>query len=339
MATVTHSPVLVTPGDPAGIGGEIALRAKSTGCNNFCLIENVARMTALARKMDLDVQVQKILHPAEFCHNSDALQILDITWPVTPVAGRPDFGNAQSVITAIETGARWAQNGTIAALVTNPIAKATLYDAGFDYPGHTEFLGSMAPACTGGPAMMLISDMLRVVPVTVHIPLLAVANSLTTELIVNKGRLVAHALRKHFNIFSPRLAVCGLNPHAGEMGRMGSEDAAIITPAINQLCAQGIDAKGPYSADTLFHEDARKTYDVVLGMYHDQVLIPLKTLDFFGGVNITLGLDFIRTSPDHGTGFDIAEKGVARPDSLIAAIKTAHAMAGHLSSNDDGTAK
>ena len=219
------------------------------------------------------------------------------------------------------------------------IAKATLYDAGFDHPGHTEFLGSMAPACAGGPVMMLANDMLRVVPVTVHIPLSAVATSLTTELIVEKGRLVAHALRKRFTIPYPRIAVCGLNPHAGELGRLGSEDAAIITPAINQLCAEGFDAKGPYSADTLFHEDARKTYDVVLGMYHDQVLIPLKTLDFFGGVNITLGLDFIRTSPDHGTGFDIAGKGVAKPNSLIAAIETAHAMAGHLLNIEDDTSK
>ena len=186
--------------------------------------------------------------------------------------------------------------------------------------------------------MMLACDMLRVVPVTVHIPLLAVASSLTTELIIDKGRLVAHALRTHFATPSPRLAVCGLNPHAGEQGRIGLEDAAIITPAVDQLRADGIDATGPYPADTLFHEDARKTYDVVLGMYHDQALIPLKTLDFFGGVNITLGLDFIRTSPDHGTGFDIADKGVARPDSLIAAIRTAHSMVRQHAPGDGGVA-
>ena len=182
--------------------------------------------------------------------------------------------------------------------------------------------------------MMLACDMLRVVPVTVHIPLSAVASSLTPGLIIDKGRLVAHALRTHFAIPYPRLAVCGLNPHAGEQGRMGTEDEAIIAPAINQLRADGIDAMGPYPADTLFHEDARKTYDLVLGMYHDQVLIPLKTLDFFGGVNITLGLDFIRTSPDHGTGFDIAGKGVARPDSLIAAIRAAKSMARNYTPDD-----
>ena len=338
MAPGAQPPVLVTPGDPAGIGGEIALRAKKAGCDDFCLIENASRMTALAQTLDLDVQIQKISHPTEFRPNSDALQILDIAWPVAPLAGSPDVANAQPVITAIETGARWAQDGTVAALVTNPIAKATLYDAGFAHPGHTEFLGSMAPACPGGPAMMLACDMLRVVPVTVHIPLMAVASSLTTELIIDKGRLVAHALRTHYAAPSPRLAVCGLNPHAGEQGRMGLEDAAIIKPAVDQLRADGIDATGPHPADTLFHEDARKTYDVVLGMYHDQVLIPLKTLDFFGGVNITLGLDFIRTSPDHGTGFDIASKGVARPDSLIAAIRTAHSMARQHAPDDGGVA-
>ena len=336
MATVAQPPVVVTPGDPAGIGGEIALRAKKAGCDDFCLIGNASRITALAQTLDLDVEIQKISHPTEFRPNSDALQILDIAWPVAPVAGSPDVDNAQTVIKAIETGARWAQHGTVAALVTNPIAKATLCDAGFAYPGHTEFLGSMAPQCPGGPTMMLACDTLRVVPVTVHIPLLAVASSLKTEMIIDKGRLVAHALRVHFAIPSPRLAVCGLNPHAGEQGRMGMEDAAIIKPAVDRLRADGINATGPHPADSLFHEDARKTYDVVLGMYHDQALIPLKTIDFFGGVNITLGLDFIRTSPDHGTGFNIAGKGVARPDSLIAAIRTAHSMSREKTHDDGG---
>ncbi len=338
MAPVARPPVLVTPGDPAGIGGEVALRAKKAGCDDFCLIENASRITALAQKLDLGVKVQKISHPAEFRPNSDALQVLDIAWPVAPVTGSPDVANAQPIIKAIETGARWAQDGTVAALVTNPIAKATLYDAGFAHPGHTEFLGRMAPACPGGPTMMLVCDMLRVVPVTVHIPLMAVTSSLTTELIIDKGRLVAQALRVYFAMPSPRLAVCGLNPHSGEQGRMGMEDTAIIKPAIDHLRADGIDATGPHPADTLFHEGARKTYDAVLGMYHDQVLIPLKTIDFFGGVNITLGLDFIRTSPDHGTGFDIAGKGVARPDSLIAAIRTAHSMSREKTLNDGGVA-
>lgn len=327
MARTLETPVLITPGDPAGIGGEIALRAKTLGCQDFCLIENASRMARLSQTLGLDVQVQEIAHPTDFRQDTDALQVIDIKWPVTPVAGIPNPKNAQTVIKAIETGAKWAQDGIVSALVTNPIAKATLYDAGFAHPGHTEFLGSMAPTQAGGPAMMLACDTLRVVPVTVHIPLLAVTSSLTTELIIDKSRLVARALQTHFNIPCPRLAICGVNPHAGEQGRMGMEDAAIIAPAIKQLCADGIDATGPYPADTLFHEDARKTYDVALGMYHDQVLIPLKTLDFFNGINITLGLDFIRTSPDHGTGFNIAGKGVARPDSLIAAIRTAKSMA------------
>ena len=336
MASITRTPILLTPGDPAGIGAEIALRANIAGCHDFFLIENAARITALAHDLNLDVRVQKISHPANFHQDNKALQVLDIDWPTTPVFGAPDVANARPVIDAIETGAKWAQDGTVAAVVTNPIAKATLYDAGFAYPGHTEFLGSIAPVRTGGPAMMLACDMLRVVPVTVHIPLSAVASSLTPDLIIDKGRLVTHALRTHFAIPSPRLAVCGLNPHAGEQGRMGTEDEAIITPAISHLRADGINAMGPYPADTLFHEDARKTYDLVLGMYHDQVLIPMKTLDFFGGVNITLGLDFIRTSPDHGTGFDIAGKGVARPDSLIAAIRTAKSMARHYTPDDAG---
>ena len=336
MASITRTPILVTPGDPAGIGAEIALRAYMAGCHDFFLIENATRMRALAHDLNLNMQVQKISRPADFHKENKALQILDIDWPTTPVLGAPDVANARPVIDAIEIGAKWAQDGTVAAVVTNPIAKATLYDAGFAYPGHTEFLGSIAPVRAGGPAMMLACDMLRVVPVTVHIPLSAVASSLTPELIIDKGRLVANALRTHFAIPSPRLAVCGLNPHAGEQGRMGTEDEAIIAPAISQLRADGIDALGPYPADTLFHEDARKTYDLVLGMYHDQVLIPLKTLDFFGGVNITLGLDFIRTSPDHGTGFDIAGKGVARPDSLIAAIRAAKSMARNYTPDDSG---
>lgn len=327
MTSTLETPVVITPGDPAGIGGEIALRAKASGCKDFCLIENAARMATLAKTLGLDVRVQKIAHPNDFRQDIDALQVIDIEWPVTPVAGNPNPKNAQPVIKAIETGAKWAQDGIVSALVTNPIAKATLYDAGFAHPGHTEFLGSMAPIKAGGPAMMLACDTLRVVPVTVHIPLLAVTSSLTTELIIDKAHLVSRALQTHFAIPSPRLAVCGLNPHAGEQGRMGMEDAAIIAPAIEQLRADGIDATGPYPADTLFHEDARRTYDVALGMYHDQVLIPLKTLDFFNGINITLGLDFIRTSPDHGTGFNIAGKGVAKPDSLIAAIRTAKSMA------------
>ncbi len=339
MALTYKPPVIVTPGDPSGIGAEISLLAIMAGCTDFCLVENAARMKALAKQLNLDLDVKTIAHPSEFCHDSEALQVLDIEWSATPCAGMPNAANAPQIIKAIETGAKWAQDGTVAALVTNPIAKATLYESGFKYPGHTEFLGSIAPACEGGPAMMLTSNALRVVPVTIHIPLSEVALSLTEKLIVDKGRLVARYLRTHFAIAAPRLAVCGLNPHAGEKGSIGIEDAEIIVPAIIKLRAEGIDARGPFSADTLFHEEARKGYDVVLGMYHDQVLIPIKTLDFYGGINVTLGLDFIRTSPDHGTGFDIAGKGVARAESLMAAIKAARIIANHRSNYNNDTAK
>ncbi len=332
-------PILVTPGDPSGVGAEISILSLRAGCTDFCLIENAERVARIAQLLELDIDIKILSHPSEFCDNSNALQILNIDWQVTPVAGKPNAANVPQIIEAIKAGAEWAQDGTVAALVTNPIAKAMLYYAGFAYPGHTEFLGSMAPACPGGPAMMLASKDFRVVPVTIHIPLSEVSSTLTKQLIVDKGRLVARTLSTQFAIASPRLAICGLNPHAGEQGSIGKEDAAIITPAIKQLRADGIDATGPHPADTLFHDDARKTYDVVLGMYHDQVLIPLKTVDFFSGVNITLGLDFIRTSPDHGTGFDIAGKGIAKPDSLIAAIKTAHVMAGHRASCHSGMKK
>jgi len=323
----TPKPVLLTPGDPAGIGAEIALKAFQSGSRQFCIIENAERLSALAHHLKLAISIEIIDHPAAFQADFPALQVLDMEWPVAPMAGHPDPANAHKVIAAIEQGARWAQEGTVAALTTNPIAKATLYDAGFTYPGHTEFLGSLAPVISGGPVMMLACESLRVVPLTIHIPLAQVPQALSTKLIVEKARLIADALKTYFGAAKPRLALCGLNPHAGERGAMGSEDESIIAPAITILRDEGIDASGPHPADTLFHEDARRTYDVALGMYHDQVLIPLKTIDFFGGVNITLGLDFIRTSPDHGTGFDIAGTGKARPDSLIAALETAQKMA------------
>ena len=214
-----------------------------------------------------------------------------------------------------------------AAIVTNPISKAILKDAGFNHPGHTEFLASLAPARPGAPLMMLAGESLRVVPATVHIALRDVPAALTTEDIVAKGRLLNEALQLYFGCGSPRIAVCGLNPHAGENGQFGDEDQRVIAPAVEALKDEGIGAFGPLSADTLFHPEARETYDAAIGMYHDQVLIPLKTIYFDGGVNVTLGLDFIRTSPDHGTAFDIAGTGKARPQSLMAAIRMARMMA------------
>ncbi len=328
MSSARHTkPVIVTPGDPAGIGAEIALKAFQSGQDNFVLMENAERLELLSKQWSLDIDIKVIDEPESFQPNIRSLQIINIDWNTPPIAGCSDANNAKQIINAIETGARWAQQGRVAALTTNPISKSTLYEAGFRHPGHTEFLGSLAPPTESGPVMMLACDALRVVPLTIHIPLANVAASISSKLIIDKTRLVAEQLSQSFGITDPRIAVCGLNPHAGENGKMGLEDQDIIAPAIAALRAEGINASGPHPADTMFHADARQTYDVAIGMYHDQVLVPLKTLDFFGGVNITLGLDFIRTSPDHGTGLDIAGSGRARPDSLIAAISTAYQMA------------
>jgi 4-hydroxythreonine-4-phosphate dehydrogenase len=255
-----------------------------------------------------------------------ALPVLPLSRPVAAVPGRPDPTYAPSVIEAIETAVRLVRSELACALVTNPIAKHVLYEAGFRHPGHTEFLAALAAEAGGPPphpVMMLWSETLAVVPVTVHVPLASVPRDLTTELIVTTGRIVARELRERFGLSHPRLALAGLNPHAGENGAMGSEDSTIIAPAIALLREEGIAAAGPLPADTMFHPRARTGYDAALAMYHDQALIPIKTIAFDEAVNVTLGLPFVRTSPDHGTAFDIAGKGVARPDSLIAAIRLA----------------
>jgi 4-hydroxythreonine-4-phosphate dehydrogenase len=240
--------------------------------------------------------------------------------------GQPARENAAAVVDSIKQAVGLVQAGKAAAVVTNPIHKQTLYDGGFRFPGHTEYLADLAG---GGitPVMMLACPGLRVVPVTVHLPLARVPAALTTAAIVHAGKITAAALRDDFAIARPRLAVAGLNPHAGEGGALGSEEIDIIAPAIDALRAAGIDVASPAPADTLFHPQARAGFDAALCMYHDQALIPLKTIDFDHGVNITLGLPFVRTSPDHGTAFDIAGTGRASPASLLAAITTASAMA------------
>jgi 4-hydroxythreonine-4-phosphate dehydrogenase len=256
----------------------------------------------------------------------DALPVIALTSAAAAEPGRPDAAYAPSVIESIETAVRLVQEGAASALVTNPIAKHVLYEAGFRHPGHTEFLAALAADAAGKaphPVMMLWSEELAVVPVTVHIPLSAVPSHLTTDLIVLTGRIVARELRDRFGLSRPRLAVAGLNPHAGENGAMGSEDQAIIAPAVEILRAEGVEVSGPLPADTMFHARARRRYDAALAMYHDQALVPIKTIAFDEAVNVTLGLPFVRTSPDHGTAFDIAGKGIARPDSLKAAIRLA----------------
>jgi 4-hydroxythreonine-4-phosphate dehydrogenase len=324
----------LTQGDPAGIGPELALAAwrqrQERAISPFAYLGDIAQLGALAERLGLSVPLRGVgWEEAESCF-ATALPVIGLSNRSPARAGVPDPANAAGVIEAIERGVEAVQAGRAAALVTNPIAKSVLYAAGFQHPGHTEFLAELAGRgreATPRPVMMIWSEELAVIPVTIHIPLEAVPGQLTTELIVETGRIAAQDLRCRFGLARPRLALCGLNPHAGEGGALGKEDVAVVAPAIAQLRALGIEASGPYPADTLFHARARAGYDVALGMYHDQALIPIKTIAFDDGVNVTLGLPFIRTSPDHGTAFDIAGKGIARPDSLCAALRLASRMA------------
>lgn len=320
-------PIIITPGEPAGIGVEITLKAWKAGMNNICLMGNTNHIAQTAQSIGIEPNFYEIVHPSLYDRDTPALAIIPISWKKKPSAGHPNLLNAPMVIDAIRQAVLWSQSGIASGLVTNPIQKSCLYEAGFSFPGHTEYLSSLATTMPGGPLMMLACDKLRVVPATIHIPLSKVPNFITVGLIIDKCKLMHDCLRTNFGIHNPRIAVCGLNPHAGEGGQLGKEDDEIILPAIHQLSAAGINATGPHPADTLFHAEVLETYDAVLGMYHDQVLIPLKTIDFFGGVNITLGLDFVRTSPDHGTGLDIAGRGSARADSMIAAINMAQKLA------------
>ena len=312
----------LTMGDPAGIGGELTLKAWSALRDSgpaFVALDDPARLCALDPSIPL--QVIGAIGEARF---ADALPVLPIGLAAHSTPGRPDPANAGAVIVSIETAVRLAQEGQAAGVVTNPISKATLYAAGFAHPGHTEFLGVLTGAKLS--VMMLANDQLRVVPVTVHVGLRAALDLLTTDLIVETARITADALRRQFGIARPRLGIAGLNPHAGEAGAMGTEEQTIIAPAMDILRADGIDLSGPYPPDTMFTPAARARYDVAICMYHDQALIPLKTIDMASGVNVTLGLPIVRTSPDHGTAFDIAGRGIADASSLIAAIRLADRM-------------
>ena len=323
-------PLAVTMGEPAGIGGDIVLKAwarRREGLDPFFVIDNPDRLRALAQRIDVDVPVAPIDAPevasAVF---GEALPVLPETLPRAVEPGCPDPANAPAVLSAIDRAVRLAGEGRAAAVVTNPIHKKCLYQAGFPHPGHTEYLAALVGR-QSRPVMMLVCPGLRVVPVTVHLPLATAVATLSTEAIVACGEVVAAALRRDFGIAEPRLAVAGLNPHAGEGGALGSEEGEIIAPAVARLKAGGITVTGPMPADTLFHARARALYDATLCMYHDQALIPIKTIDFDRGVNITLGLPFVRTSPDHGTAFEIAGTGAAREESLLAALTLAGEMA------------
>ncbi|KLK90223.1 4-hydroxythreonine-4-phosphate dehydrogenase [Microvirga vignae] len=322
-------PLLLTQGDPAGIGPELTLRAwlhRDQGAlPPFAVLADPAHLERVANAQGWTVPIVSVDAAQVSSAFPQALPVIPLNAKVFAESGKPDPAWAPSVIESIETAVRLVRSGAAPALVTNPIAKHVLYNAGFQHPGHTEFLATLAAQDGNAyhPVMMLWSEELAVVPVTVHIPLSTVSSALTTELIVLTGRIVARELKERFGIANPRLALTGLNPHAGENGAMGTEDQAIIAPAIATLRADGITASGPLPADTMFHARARKGYDAALAMYHDQALIPIKTIAFDEAVNVTLGLPFVRTSPDHGTAFDIAGQGIARPGSLMAAIKLA----------------
>ncbi len=333
-------PIALTMGEPAGIGGDIALRAwsdrDSLGLTPFFLIDDPARLRRLADRLDLAVAVTEIdtADQAAACF-ADALPVLALTGTVAGEPGRPAAADAALVLQSIDRAVALARDGTTAAMVTNPINKKLLYDAGFRHPGHTEYL---AERCGDGarPVMLLACADLKVVPVTIHRPLARALAELDVELIVDTAATATAALQRDFALPRPRLAVAGLNPHAGEDGALGREEIEIIGPAVAALRDRGIEVFGPVPADTLFHDAARRRYDAAICMYHDQALIPIKTLDFHGGVNVTLGLPIVRTSPDHGTAFDLAGSGRANPASLAAALRLAAEIAGNRAVFDRG---
>jgi len=320
----------LTMGEPAGIGGEVALKAwlrRGDGVPLFYVIDDPGRLTALARHLGWCVPIQIVDAPQEAAAMfAEALPVLPVGGTPRARPGCPDPADAPLVVGAIEAAVAQVRGGRAAAVVTNPINKDSLYRAGFRHPGHTEYLAELAGAGASA-VMMLACPQLRVVPVTIHLALREAVAQLSPAAIIHAGRVTHQALVRDFAIPAPVLAVAGLNPHAGEAGALGREDIDIIAPAIAALRAEGIDARGPLAADSMFHAEARRGYDAALCMYHDQALIPVKTIDFDGAVNVTLGLPFIRTSPDHGTAFDIAGSGTARPDSLIAALRLAAQMA------------
>jgi 4-hydroxythreonine-4-phosphate dehydrogenase len=333
-------PLALTIGEPAGIGPDIAfaawLRRSELGLPAFYLLADAAFVLRRIEHMGLRLPAAVVTPPQACSAFKLALPLVDIAVSITAQPGQPDASSAPAALTAIRRAVSDVCSGVARAIVTNPVAKNVLYRSGFAEPGHTEYLATLANEFCGvaaRPVMMLWSPELAVVPVTIHLPLREVVINLSVDLIVETGRIVARDLRERFGIRSPRLAIAGLNPHAGEAGTMGDEDLTVVEPAVERLRAEGIEARGPLPADSLFHAAARASYDVVLAMYHDQALIPIKTLAFDHAVNVTLGLPFVRTSPDHGTAFDIAGTGTADPTSLIAAIRLAARLsAGELDS-------
>ena len=323
-------PIAVSMGDPVGIGPDIALASWAERARldlpPFALYADPDVLAERGRQLGLAVALEPVSDLAEA---ADAFATALPVWPV-PITRAGLDGSDAAVVAAIEAATAAVASGAALALVTNPIVKRTLDLTGLAYPGHTEFLAELARRHGAPdkprPVMMLAADELKVVPATVHIPLAAVPAALNRPLLKETIRITAAALREDFAIPSPRIAVAGLNPHAGEGGLIGGEEVALIAPVVAELAAEGLAVTGPHSADTLFHAEARRTYDAAVTMYHDQALIPLKTLAFDRGVNVTLGLPFVRTSPDHGTAFALAGTGKARPDSFIAALRLAQEL-------------
>lgn len=331
-----QKPLAVSMGDPAGIGPEIILKAwherQTRHLAAFVVCGDPGVFEQRARQLGLSIPlaiVETIADAPALFHRALPIQSVVIAHPSQ--AGHPDSANGTSVIASIERAVAAVAHGEARALVTAPISKSVLYEAGFEYPGHTEFLAALAARFWPGrhcrPVMMLACEALRVVPLTIHVALKEVPRLVTRALIHETARITWEALRREFSIELPRIAVAGLNPHAGEGGSMGREDVEIILPAVRDLQQEGIAVTGPLSADTMFHEMARKSYDAAIAMYHDQALIPIKTLAFDEGVNVTLGLPFVRTSPDHGTAFSIAAEGRASPASFINALRLADEIA------------
>ena len=340
--TPVQKPIAISMGDPSGIGPDIIINCWNNRSANklpsFLVVGDKNLLEQRAKAMGINVRFA--LLPHEFTEidlslHQEQLPVMQTHSAMTGNPGRPDIKDAAGTMEAIETCVNLVLNGTCSGMVTCPITKKVLYEAGFKHPGHTEYLAELASSHPGHsgktvhPVMMIAGPLLKAIPVTIHIPVADITDMLTTELIVKTAEITARDLTQKFGIKNPRLAIAGLNPHAGEAGSIGLEDQKIVEPAVKELKNTGHDVMGPLPADTMFHDAARAQYDVALCMYHDQALIPAKTLGFDDGVNVTLGLPFIRTSPDHGTAYDIAGTGKASPASFIAALKMANEMSRH----------
>ncbi|MGD8480628.1 MAG: 4-hydroxythreonine-4-phosphate dehydrogenase PdxA [Methyloceanibacter sp.] len=333
MSSPIAKPLALTIGDPAGIGPDITLLAFCARHRErlppFIFLGDRLTLEDRASQLGLSLHIETVTRPIEAIELfAEALPVLSVPLPSPVRAGSPEQGAMPTVISSIDAAVEMVKSGEASAVVTNPISKSHLYKAGFKFPGHTEYLAALAEknGQVPHPVMMLAAGILKVIPTTIHVPLKDVPGALTSELLAKTIAITDHDMRRWFGLARPRIAVSGLNPHAGEEGNLGREEVDMIRSAIVAAQHAGIDVSGPYPADTLFHAASRKRYDVAICMYHDQALIPFKTLAFEEGVNVTLGLPFVRTSPDHGTAFDIAGTGKANPTSLIEALRLADRM-------------